>query len=72
MFAGVGSQGAEDAWYGLAVHMGHLKLNGTEYAGGMVDIATCFDQINRELLEQLAIEAGVPPGAYECIHEIPG
>ena len=66
MFAGVGSQGAEDAWYGLAVKMGHLNLLGTEYAGGMVDIAKCFDQINRELVEQLALEAGVPPGLMDA------
>ena len=62
MYAGVGSQGAEDAWYALAIHIGHLNLLDEDYTGGTVDIAKCFDQINRELVEQLAIRAGMPRG----------
>ena len=48
MYAGVGAQGAEDAWYGVATHKGHMDLMQTPYTGGSVDISKCFDQVSRE------------------------
>ena len=66
MYAGVGNQGAEDAWYSLAMQTGHFDLIGTPYSGGTVDIAKCFDQINRELLRELATRAGMPRGVLDA------
>ena len=31
IYAGIGNQGAEDAWYSMAIQFGYLKLNGTQY-----------------------------------------
>ena len=39
---------------------------GEQYTGGTVDIAKCFDQVNRELIKQLAIEAGMPYGILDA------
>ena len=66
MYAGVGSQGAEDAWYAFATQKGHLDMLKTPYAGGTVDIQKCFDQINRELLGQMAKNAGMDPVVLEA------
>ena len=66
MFAGVGTQGAEDAWYAFATQKGHFDLLGTPYAGGTVDISKCFDQVNRQLLDQLAKDAGMDPGVLSA------
>lgn len=66
MYAGVGAQGAEDAWYGVATHKGHMDLMQTPYTGGLVDISKCFDQINRELIRQMAKDAGMDPGVLSA------
>ena len=60
MYAGVGGQGAEDAWHHLSAKMGLHDIKGDSYCGGTVDIAKCFDQINRELLKLIALAAGMP------------
>ena len=39
---------------------------GEQYTGGTVDIAKCFDQVNRELVKQLAIAAGMPYGILDA------
>ena len=58
--AGVPFKGAVDAWYNTALQ-NELHLNNeNEIAGGSVDIYKCFDQINRELLEKIALAAGMP------------
>ena len=66
IYAGVGSNGAEDTWNNLANRIGHLDLQGTPYTGGTVDIAKCFDQINRELVKQIATAAGMPAGILDA------
>ena len=66
MYAGVGSQGAEDAWYAVATHKGHMDLLKTPYTGGTVDISKWFDQINRELVRQLASDAGMDHGVLSA------
>ena len=58
--AGVGSNGAEDAWMRLALEDEYNKALSFDYAGGTIDIQKCFDQISRELLAQIATAAGMP------------
>ena len=60
MFAGVGNQGAEDAWFGMATQFEKIEMAGIQFCGGTVDIAKCFDQINPCLVEALAKLAGMP------------
>ena len=62
MYAGVGSQGAEDAWYAFATQKGMFDLIGTSYTGGTVDISKCFDQI-KQMAEDAGMDTGVL-GAY--------
>lgn len=50
MFAGAGSQGAEDAWLSVALDGELDELEGKQYCGGAADIVKCFDQISRVLL----------------------
>ena len=50
MFAGVGANGAEDAWMDLAIAVEHWQLSGPPFAGGATDIVKCVDQIDRDLL----------------------
>ena len=72
IFAGIGSQGAEDAWMNLCVEMESMQLHRTDFCGGAVDIAKCFDQISRHLLYRLAAVAGMPKGiltAYKNFQE---
>ena len=66
MYAGVGTQGAEDAWYAFATQKGHLDLMGTPYVGGTIDISKCFDQVNRQLVKQLATDAGMDLGVLNA------
>ena len=60
MYAGVGANGAEDAWMDLAVLVEHWQLSGTPFVGGATDIVKCFDQIDRDLLLDIAQKAGMP------------
>ena len=60
MFAGVGSNGAEDAWMDLAIQIEHATLSDEPYCGGTTDIVKCFDQIYRSLLYNIASVAGMP------------
>ena len=60
MYAGVGINGAEDAWMDLAILVEHWQLCGTPFSGGDTDIAKCFDQIDRDLLLAIAQKAGMP------------
>jgi hypothetical protein len=58
--SGVPGKGATDAWYQTALEVELQRISGQHVSGGSIDIYKCFDQINRELLEDLAIEAGMP------------
>ena len=72
MYAGVGSQGAEDAWYALTSEVETYKMAGEDFVGGAVDVAKCFDQISRQLVYKLAKKAGMPPvilSAYQRYQE---
>ena len=60
MFAGVPDAGAEDAWWTTALDLEEAHLNGTAFSGGATDIWKCFDQLNRQLLYELAKRAGMP------------
>ena len=60
MYAGVGTNGAEDAWMDLGILVELWQLSGTPFAGGATDIVKCFDQIDRDLLYQLARIGGMP------------
>ena len=60
MYAGVGTQGAEDAWYTIATQFEKMEMVGTQFCGGTVDIAKCFDQVNPRLVEDMARLAGMP------------
>lgn len=66
MHAGAGSNGAEDAWYAVSTQIGQFNLQGTDYCGGTIDIMKCFDQINRELIREMATAAGMPQGILDA------
>ena len=65
MYAGVGSNGAGDAWMDLAIAIEHWQLTGPPFAGGATDIVKCFDQIDRDLLCVVAEKAGMPSKVLE-------
>ena len=60
MFAGVGSVGAEDAWMQASLEFAEMKILGTPFCGGAVDIDKCFDQLSRTILYVLAKAVGMP------------
>ncbi len=59
--AGVPGKGAQDAWMRTALNLEHNKLQAKQTAGGSIDVFKCFDQVNRPLIAELALEAGMPP-----------
>ena len=65
MFAGIGSQGAEDAWYLAAINLEDMVIRGVPYCGGTADIMKFFDQIPRELIYALCKKAGMPRDILE-------
>ena len=58
--SGVPGKGAFDAWLQTALEIELAQLIGEPTAGGSIDIYKCFDQIDRDLVEQLARQAGMP------------
>ena len=60
MFAGVPGQGAVDAWYQALMDVELMLLEATPFCGGAADIHKVSDQIQRELVYQMAEEAGMP------------
>ena len=60
MFAGVGCQGAEDAWYLAAMEIEHMTVGGDSYCGGTADIMKFFKQIPREVVYRIAERTGMP------------
>lgn len=58
--SGVPGKGAQDAWHKIAMEHELKLLKGEQIAGGSVDIFKRFDQLNRELIYQLALNAGMP------------
>ena len=58
--SGIPGRGATDAWYRTALHVELQRISGQDVSGGSIDIYKCFDKINRELLKQIAITAGMP------------
>ena len=60
MFAGVPEMGAVDAWYGVLLRLEQLKLEGSDFCGGVADIAKFFDQIRRQVVYHIARMAGMP------------
>ena len=60
MYAGVGAQGAEDAWYMAALNVEDLITKGVPYCGGTADIQKLFDQIPRQMVYWLCERAGMP------------
>ena len=72
MYAVVGSQGAEDAWYAFSTWKGHLDFQKTPYTGGTVDIAKSFDQINRSLVAQPRCQCRNGPRCSQCLPQVPG
>jgi ribonuclease HI len=56
----VGGKGAMDAWLRTSLRAELNKLEERELTGGSIDIYKCFDQINRELLFDVAQAAGMP------------
>ena len=61
MYAGVPEKGAVDAWREVLTKAENMKLDNTNYCGGVADIAKFFDQVRRTLLYQMAEAAGMPP-----------
>ena len=55
-----GHQGAEDAWYRVAVEVEEMRLKGVKYCGGTADIMKFVDQVVREVVYMLAEEGGMP------------
>ena len=43
-----------------------MQLKGTNFCGGAVDIAKCFDHVSRHLLYRLAAVAGMPTGILDA------
>lgn len=60
MYAGAGSQGAEDAWYQTQLDLELLRLEGESYCGGTADTWKFCDQILRPLVYEFAEVAGMP------------
>ena len=60
IFAGVPGQGAQDAWYLMAMTFELNLLIGKIITGGAVDIKKAFDQINRILVALILRLAGMP------------
>ena len=60
VFAGVLGQGAQDAWYLMAMNFELNLLIGKIITGGAVDIKKAFDQINRVLAASILRLAGMP------------
>jgi hypothetical protein len=56
----ISGKGAQDAWLLTSLKVELARLEGRDVTGGSIDIYKCFDQINRELLHSLAVEAGMP------------
>jgi len=63
--AGVPGKSAQDAWYRLAIKIEEALANGEDIAGASVDVYKCFDQINREVVREVATQAGMPPRILE-------
>ena len=66
MYAGAGHQGAEDAWYAVAMQMEQMKLKQEEYCGGTADILKFLDQVVREVVYMVAQDAGMPSRILDC------
>ena len=60
LHAGIPGKGAQDAWLKTALGVELAKVFGLEVSGGSVDIYKCFDQINRNLVYELARKAEMP------------
>ena len=60
MFAGVGNEGAEDAWYLTALQLEKAALTDTPITGGTADIFKCFDRVLRNMLFLLLRMGGFP------------
>jgi len=58
--SGVPGKGAQDAWYQTALKVELDSISGCHTSGGSIDIFKCFDQINREFIYALCVEAGLP------------
>ena len=58
--AGVPGKSASDAWHATALDLEYAQLHGLAVAGGSLDIFKCFDQLNRDLILDLAAQAGMP------------
>ena len=72
IFAGVPGQGAQDAWYLMAMTFELNLLIGKIITGGAVDIKKAFDQINRILVSLILRLAGMPTriiDAYMRFHD---
>ena len=62
MFAGVDGKGAMDEWWETSLGLEIRDLIGTDFTTGPIDIARCFDQISRRLLDQLCKKANLDLG----------
>ena len=51
--------GAVDVWYAALTDLEELKLNGTPFCGGVVDIAKLYDQIIRTVVYTMAAYAAM-------------
>ena len=60
LYAGTPGKGAQDAWLNTALQMELAHLSNEQISGGSVDVYKCFDQVNRELVYEVAKEAGMP------------
>jgi hypothetical protein len=71
-FAGVGPNGAEDAWYTTSLQVELARLQDQEVTGATADVWKCFDQICRKFLYLILALGGCPDRiitAYENFHE---
>ena len=70
--AGVPGRGAEDAWYTRGIAIEYARCMGYAVSGGVVDIAKCFDQVSRLLVQSILLIGGMPRpvvGAYIRFHD---
>ncbi len=72
IFAGIPGKGAEGAWWLTALDIEWAKLFDEWLSGGALDMYKCFDQLSRELLQEVLHAAGAPPQiirAYMNFHD---
>ena len=58
-FAGMGSTGADKAWYTAALSLEHAQVFDQLFCAGAVGVYKCFDQLVPELIQMVALRCGM-------------